>query len=128
MEDKQERSEVDRFILERIDSVPHLEALLLLWRESERAWTSETLAKRLWVVPAVAKGILEDLVRDQLLSPGTGLNEYRYQPDPEKDRLLGWVDDIYRKEMIRISTLIHSKASSAVREFARAFRLKKERE
>jgi hypothetical protein len=80
------------------------------------------------VVPAVAKGILEDLARDQLLSAGTGQSEYRYQPDPEKDRLLGLVDNIYRKEMIRISTLIHSKASSAVREFARAFRLKKERE
>ena len=128
MEDKQERTEVDRFILEWIDSVPHLEALLLLWRESRRAWTPETLAQRLWVVPAVAKGILEDLVRDQLLSAGTGQSEYRYQPDPEKDRLLGLVDNIYRKEMIRISTLIHSKASSAVREFARAFRLKKERE
>jgi hypothetical protein len=128
VEDKQERTEVDRFILEWIDSVPHLEALLLLWRESRRAWTPETLAQRLWVVPAVAKGILEDLARDQLLSAGTGQSEYRYQPDPEKDRLLGLVDDIYRKEMTRISTLIHSKASSAVREFARAFRLKKERE
>jgi hypothetical protein len=128
MEDNQERTEVDRFIAERIYSVPHLEALLLLWRESSRAWTPETLAKRLWVTPAVSRNILNDLVRDQLLSANPDGDEYRYQPDPEKDCLLRSVDNIYRKEMIRISTLIHSNASSAVREFARAFRLKKERE
>lgn len=128
MKDNQERTEVERFIAERIDSVPHLEALLLLWRESSRAWTPETLAKRLWVTPPVSRSILNDLVRDQLLSADPGRDEYRYQPDPEKDRLLRSVDNMYRQEMIRISTMIHSKASSAVREFARAFRLKKERE
>ena len=128
MEDNQERAEVDRFIAEQIDSVPHLEALLLLWRESSRAWTPETLSKRLWVTPAVARSVLNDLVRGQLLAADPDRDEYRFQSDPEKDYLLRSVDNIYRKEMIRISTVIHSKASSAVREFARAFRLKKERE
>lgn len=128
MEDNQERIEVDRFIAERIDSVPQLEALLLLWRESSQTWTPETLAKRIWVTPVVARGILNDLVRDQLLSADPGRDEYRYQSDPEKDGLLRSVDNMYRKEMIRITTVIHSKGSSAVREFARAFRLKKEGE
>lgn len=128
MKHNQERTEVDRFIAEQIDSVPHLEALLLLWRESSRAWTPETLSQRLWVTPAAARSILNDLVRDQLLSADPDRDEYRYRSDPERNCLLRSVDDMYRKEMIRISTVIHSKASSAVREFARAFRLKKERE
>ena len=38
------------------------------------------------------------------------------------------VDTTYRRELIRVSRLIHSKPSAAVREFARAFRLKKERD
>jgi hypothetical protein len=38
------------------------------------------------------------------------------------------VDAAYRRDLVRISTMIHAKASSAVREFARAFRLKKERD
>jgi hypothetical protein len=56
----------------------------------------------------------------------SGSDEFSYQPDPERDQLLGSLNAIYREEMIRISTMIHSKPSSAVREFARAFRLKKE--
>jgi hypothetical protein len=37
--DDPEPKEVDRFILEEIDSVPHLEALLLLWRNNAKKWS-----------------------------------------------------------------------------------------
>jgi hypothetical protein len=33
--------EVDQFILVEIDSVPHLEALLLLWNSKPRKWSLE---------------------------------------------------------------------------------------
>jgi len=36
------------------------------------------------------------------------------------------VDETYRREVVRVSTLIHSKPSSPVRDFARAFRFTKE--
>jgi hypothetical protein len=36
------------------------------------------------------------------------------------------VDATYRRELVRISSMIHSKPSPAVRQFARAFRLKKD--
>ena len=52
-----------RFIFENIDTVPHLEALLLVWQNSADAWSAETLAARLYVSPAQARGILEDLRR-----------------------------------------------------------------
>lgn len=127
-EDFQRRAEVDRFVMDRVDSVPHLEALLLLWRERPQAWSAESLARRLWVKPDVARDILQDLVRERLIVAMSGSDEFSSQPDPEVDTLLGSLNDIYRAEMIRISTMIHSKPSSAVREFARAFRLKKEQE
>ncbi len=38
------------------------------------------------------------------------------------------VDAVYRKEVVRISSLIHSKAPAGVRDFARAFRIKKDKE
>ena len=114
--------------MDRVDSVPHLEALLLLWRERPQSWSAESLAKRLWVKPDVARDILQDLVRERLIVVISGSDEFSYQPDPGRDQLLGSLNAIYRKEMIRISTMIHSKPSSAVREFARAFRLKKEQE
>jgi len=122
------QAEVDRFILARVESVPHLEALLLVWRARSQAWSVEAVAKRLWVKPEVAKEILGDLERDSLLIQLSGEEKYVCQPDTETERLLDAVNDNYRHDMIRISTMIHSKASTAIREFARAFRLKKEPE
>jgi len=88
----------------------------------------EAVAKRLWVKPEVAKEILGDLERDSLLIQLSGEEKYVCQPDTETERLLDAVNDNYRHDMIRISTMIHSKASTAIREFARAFRLKKDPE
>lgn len=125
---KSRSNEVDRFIEDRISSVPHLEALLLLWRERPKSWSAETLTERLWVKSDTANGILLDLARDGLITAVPGSKEFRYEPDPERDELLNRLSDQYRKDLIRISTMIHSKASSAVREFARSFEIKKRQE
>jgi len=122
------QAQVDRFILDRVESVPHLEALLLVWRARPQAWSAEAMARRLWVKPEVAKCILADWERDGLLIRLSGEEKYVCQPDTETERLLEAVNESYRREMIRISNIIHSNASTAIREFARAFRLKKEPE
>lgn len=123
------RAEVDRFILTSIDSVPHLEALLLLWQNPSEQWTVEDVAKRLWIDREDTRSILNDLARNRFLSVIVGeLEQYRYRSDSGNDRILRGVADIYRQEMIRISTMIHAKPSSAVRAFARAFRFTKEQE
>lgn len=119
--------EVNRFILDHIDSVPHLEALLLLWKQNSGRWTAEDIAKRLWIQVEEARNILQDLVREHLIAAVAGEREgYEYRAEPHRDRLLQAVADAYREEMIRISTMIHAKPSSAVRAFARAFRFTKE--
>lgn len=121
---------VDQFILDRIESVPHLEALLLIWRSRPQKWTIEELAQRLYVKPGAVKGVLEDLVREQLLSATPGPSEqYGYEPkSPAEDLLIQAIDETYRRELVRVSNLIHSKAPVAVREFARAFRFTREKE
>jgi transcription initiation factor IIE alpha subunit len=129
IEDPRERAEVDHFILDHIDSVPHLEALLLLWRQRSVQWTAEEIEKRLWIKSEDARRILQDLVREHLISFMAGEPEcYIYRPGPDTDLLLGAVADAYRTEMIRISNMIHAKPSSAVRAFAQAFRFIKEQE
>jgi hypothetical protein len=78
----------------------------------------------------VASKILDSLVQRKLIAvspdkPG----EYVYSPDDaEKNSLMQSVDTVYRKEVIRISSLIHSKASASVLDFARAFRIKKDKQ
>jgi hypothetical protein len=121
---------VDRFVLDRIDSVPHLEALLLLWSSRPQQWSAEDLSPRLYVDLSRAKDILDDLARGSLLVAVPGL-PVRYACEPKSEdesRLLAEVEQTYRHDIIRISTMIHSKASSAVREFAKAFRFKQEKE
>jgi RIO-like serine/threonine protein kinase len=130
MEESQKRQlAVEQFILDQIDSIPHLEALLLLWNNRPKAWPADELAKRLYVNLENAKGILQDLARLRLIVSDAGPPEqYFCELKSEGDDLLAAVDATYRRELIRISNIIHSKPSAAVRDFARAFRFTKERE
>ena len=122
------REEVDRFIVEEIDSVPQLEALLLVWNRRPKNWTSAEIAKELYVSADLAQEILRYLARRGLIfevEEGAGIFALRVEPE-RTERLLSSLDRIYRRELVRVSTLIHSKASRAVRDFASAFRLKKD--
>ena len=126
MQEHNQQSEIDRFILDRIDTVPRLEAILFFWRDRSQMSSAEGLAKYLWVKPDLAKEILHDLARSGFLDVVAESEEYRYRSDPENDRLIDLLNSVYRKELIRVTTMIHSKPSAAVREFARAFRMKKD--
>ncbi|HEU4983208.1 MAG TPA: hypothetical protein VFT88_11055 [Acidobacteriaceae bacterium] len=118
------------FILENIDSVPQLEALVLLWNSRPVAWSCEELASRLYLPAEKVAGLLQGLVRLRLVARLDGPpQKYAYFPlSDEQNEMMRVVDSAYRRDLVRISTMIHSKASPAVREFARAFRFKKERD
>ena len=55
-------ADVLRFIAERIDTVPQLEALLLVWENQPRAWECEQIAARIYVRRGVCMDILQALV------------------------------------------------------------------
>lgn len=118
--------EVERFLLDAIDTVPHLEALLLLFQSPAIVWTLQDLAARIYVNEKQATSILEDLARRSLItrveqSPAT----YQYvSPSQQQNDLLGKVALSYRTQLVQVTRFIHSNASGSVRDFARAFRLK----
>lgn len=122
------RQQVDRFIVDEIDSVPQLEALLLFWNNRPKVWSCESMARALYVSPVVSADILRHLVQRRLIAEVEGSDgEFALIAESdEKELLLASVDAIYRRELVRISNMIHNKASRAVRDFANAFRLKKE--
>jgi hypothetical protein len=117
-----------QFLAERIDTVPQLEALLLLWENPQREWSEEELAARIYVGRPVAATILQALQRQQLVTAEPGAARYRYNPqwDPSGE-VMPEVAAAYRRHLVQLATFIHSRASTAVREFARAFDLKKDR-
>lgn len=132
MADPRSKSEIDayQFILEHIDSIPHLEALILLWNSRPVGWTQPELASRLYVSDDQVGRIVRDLVRLQFVQEQAGAPpKFSYYPrSEEQNKMMQLVDNAYRRDLVRISTMVHSKASSSVREFAKAFRLKKDRE
>ena len=122
--------DIIEFIAEQIDSVPHLEALLLLHGQVAEHWTIERAAARLYMSPEAAEKILETLEQRKLVKKWVDDSAIRYQYDPEWDetgQLMGRVAMVYSQHLTPIATFIHSKASRPVLEFARAFDLKKER-
>jgi hypothetical protein len=118
------RADVDRFILNEIESVPHLEALLLLWNSRPQRWALAEMAKALYLSPEQTVPILHDLAQRKLILIDGDHHCYN-QGHPKSD-VIGWLDQLYRHEVVRISTLIHTKPSASVRAFARAFKWTKD--
>jgi|SRR5581483_574703 DNA-binding MarR family transcriptional regulator len=127
-DDQEIRGQVDRFVLDEIDSVPHLEALLLLWSRRPQEWSATDMAKALYVERSFAEQVLKDLSQRKLAVAVSGSSDrYSYDAESEeRNRLIEALDAIYRREIVRISRMIHAKGSAAVREFAKAFRFTKD--
>jgi hypothetical protein len=116
-----------RFISEKIDSVAELETLLILSDDEHRPWSDAEVAARLYTTPANALMVLESLARRELVIPEGNPAHYRFAPSHSDDRkLFAEVAVAYRRNLVAITTFIHSKASASVKEFARAFDLKKD--
>ena len=121
--------DIEQFILEKIDSVAEMEALLLLRSKPEESWSIASLAKRLYVAEELTAKIVDHLCREGLLTLGSNEHpSYRYEPKSQELRnSVDRVADMYTKHLVRISTLIHSKPRVRVQEFADAFRLRKDK-
>jgi predicted ArsR family transcriptional regulator len=122
--------EVYRFILNQIDSVPQMEALLLLWENRSKQWAENEIAARLYVSVDAVRNIMQELLRRRLVAASTeSPKRFWYETRPgDGDSLIEAVAATYRRDLVRVSTFIHTKASSAVRDFADAFKFKKDRD
>lgn len=111
-------------ILRLIDSVPHLEALVLLWENPAQGWTEAAIARRLYQPADVVRSILRDLQRRGLVTGEDGDGGYTIAPAPEIQDTVTRIATAYRHQVSQVATLIHSRAPQPVREFARAFEIR----
>jgi hypothetical protein len=118
-----------QFILERIDSVAQLEALLLLRNEPHEKWSAAALAKRLYITDKETAALLERLCADGfLVATSSQPPLYHYQPgSQELGKMIDRAAEIYSKHLVPVTNLIHSKPKTRVQEFADAFRLRKDK-
>ena len=128
--EQREDADIVQFILEHLETVPHLEAVLLIWQNQSTAWTADDLARRIYVSTPTGRAILEDLNRQGMLrKPDPSESTYYYDSGWDAERgMLPRVADLYRRQLVQVTKLIHTRGSSSVREFARAFQLKKDKE
>lgn len=118
--------DVQRFILEHIDSVPALEALLIMKRDPDKQWTAAAMAAELYmdrrtVAPFLAdlsaRGLCGALHREEAV--------YFWRPaSPALAESLERLAEVYAKHLVPVTNLIHSKPRPSVRGFSDAFRLR----
>jgi hypothetical protein len=116
---------VRQLIADSIDSIAEVEAILLLRRERTRAWNVEEAGKRLYISDTLSRYVLNVLTERGVLSEENGL--FRYDPrTPELDSTIAALATAYSTNLVAVTHLVHGKPAESVREFARAFRLRKD--
>jgi hypothetical protein len=118
-------ADLREFILRFIDSVAHLEALLLLRASPESPWDAPVVAQRLYTTEKQAAELLAQLCEDGLLVCENNL--YRYgRPSTETVAMIDRLAESYAKHLIPVTNLIHGKPRR-IRQFADAFKFRKGR-
>ena len=120
------QEDVKQFILENIDAIAQLEALLLLRLNPAMKMSAKEIAQRLYIDEAGAKIYLEQLLAGGFLTV-TEKELYQYRPKfPGLEQMVDRVADIYAKYLVPVTNLIHSKPKTKVQKFADAFRIRKD--
>jgi hypothetical protein len=118
--------EVNRFIVDHINSVEQLETLLLLRSDPQKAWSADEVAHSLYTQPAAARMRLEDLQARGILRKSEG-DRWQYSPaNAETDQLIAALADLYRDRRVTVIGLIYSRPHQQVQAFADAFKLRKD--
>lgn len=121
-------SGLKQFIEQHIESVPQLEALLLLRREPQREWSAPDIAKELYIPEDAASSLLVDFARRgfAILMPASDARYTFRTKNTESDRLIDELASAYRDRRVAVISLIYSKPLNKVQTFADAFRFGKE--
>jgi len=118
--------DVKEFIIEKIDSVAELEALLLIYRNPETDWSVGDLAQRLYTSSEQTERVLTQLLAHDFLAVGQNPAVYRYQPKTlHLAEMVERVADVYARYLVPVTNLIHAKPQIKVQKFADAFKLRK---
>lgn len=123
---------VKSFIHDKIESVEHLEILLLLHAQAERTWSAEEVVASLRNELESARIRLADLAQKRLLAvdlqgqTGTASPRYRYAPVGPLAAAVDKLAATYSMRRVTVIQLIFSKPLDRIQVFADAFKLRKD--
>lgn len=118
--------ELRRFI-QTIESIPHLEAMLLMRQGGDYIWDEKTISERLYVKPEMASDMLIHLCEAGICAPATEGNGFVCKPVKELADLIDQLSVYYSHHLIEVTNIIHTKGKTnqRARLFADAFLFKK---
>lgn len=112
------------FIQRYIDTVAQLEALLLLQAHPDEGWSVLEVKERLYTSEKETTEVLTRLCEDGLLRCEEGV--FLYRGDDARRGMVDRLAGVYATHLVPVTNMIHAKPRR-VREFADAFKLRKER-
>lgn len=122
-------NDVRQFLLENIDSITQWEGLLLMRARPEQEWSAQAVARNIYVGEPEIAPLLAQLAALGLLD-ATGVPPdvtYRYRPkSADLARMVEHAADLYKRYLIPVTNVIHSKSKTRIQEFADAFRIRKD--
>ena len=121
--------ELEKFIAAEINSLEQLEILLLLSGNPHRTWTVTGVYEVIKSSPQSVKDRLNEMADRGVLRKDVE-GEVRYQFAPTNDqvwKITSELRDAYKERSVKVVQAIYSKPPDAVQEFARAFRLRKDK-
>jgi predicted transcriptional regulator len=121
---------VNKFINESIFSVGQLEVLLLLYRNRQTRWTAKAIGEELRSSEIAAAQQLRDLESRRLIIQKTesGLSWYELDTNSSDQlRTIEQLEKYYEDYKVSIISLIYEKPIDSLRQFAEAFKLKKDK-
>lgn len=116
------------FLRAHIRSIGQLEVLLLLSRDPARTWTVNEVNRELRMSDHAARKHLE-LLRDQQIVREEAGSERRYHfapQDPNLPAVVRRLDGMFHQWVASIVDAIYAPREDSIRQFADAFRLKRD--
>lgn len=96
------------FILKHIASVAQIEALLLIWSNSEERWGLPQIAARIYTSDAETAKALDGLCADGLLVCRDGV--FGLNASAQNLEMIRKLQEVYARYLIPVTDVIHSKS------------------
>lgn len=121
--------ELDKFIATEINSLEQLEILLLLSGNPHKWWTAQGVYEVIKSSPQSVQERLNEMQERGILRKETD-SEVRYQFGPTEGTIWRTINELreaYKERSVKVVQAIYSKPPDAVQEFAKAFRVRKDK-
>ena len=118
--------ELRRFLLTSVPSVPFVEAMLIYRAARGQPLAVPDLARRLYLGEKAAADLVRQLLEAGIVAPGESPDTHRYAAAGELDARLDMLANFYRTHLVDVTDVIHSRTARRARQFADAFKFRKD--